>query len=141
LDGLFNEYIGELDGVLDFKFQHIISDFAVNKITKKKLLYKLQKHYSGFPFNFYLPTFLDNHDMNRFLYTCNNNKDLLKEAIKIQFSTSQPKIIYYGTEVGMSQKNSIRDFPTHGDLQARQPMKWEKQDKDLLEFYKDIIQS
>jgi len=141
LDGLFNEYIGELDGVLDFQFQHIISDFAVNKITKKKLLDKLQKHYNKFPSNFYLPTFLDNHDMNRFLYTCNNNNELLKEAIKIQFSINQPKIIYYGTEVGMSQKNSISDVPAHGDLQARQPMKWEKQDKDLLEFYKDIIQS
>lgn len=140
LDSLLKEYVGQLDGVLDFEFQHIIHDFAVNKITKKKALNKLQKHYKKFPSNFYLPTFLDNHDMDRFLYTCNNNKRLLKEAIKIQFSINQPKIIYYGTEVAMSQKKSISELSAHGDLQARRPMKWKNQDKDLLEFYKDIIQ-
>jgi glycosidase len=139
LDRLFKEYIGELDGVLDFRFQRIIRDFAVNKITKKKVLNKLQKHYEKFPPNFYLPTFLDNHDMDRFLHTCNNNKGLLKEVVKIQFSIDQPKIIYYGTEVGMSQKKSISELSTHGDLQARRPMNWKNQDKDLLEFYKDII--
>ena len=139
LDGLFKQYIGELDGVLDFKFQQIIQDFAVDKITREKALKKLQAHYRKFPPDFYLPTFLDNHDMDRFLYTCRHNKGLLKEAVKIQFSINQPKIIYYGTEVGMSQKKSIRESDKHGDLQARQPMMWKKQDKNLLKFYMDTI--
>lgn len=139
LDNLFKEYIGELDGVLDFKFQRILRDFAVGKNTKKKALDRLQEHYKKFPSNFYLPTFLDNHDMDRFLYACRDNKELFKEAVKIQFSINQPKIIYYGTEVGMSQKNQIREFNEHGDLQAREPMNWKTQDKDLLEFYKEII--
>ena len=138
-DGFFKEYIGELDGVLDFIFPRIIRDFAVNKIAKKKVLNQLKRHYKKFPSNFYLPTFLDNHDTDRFLFECNNNIEDLKEAVKIQFSIEQPKIIYYGTEVGMGQKASISDFPEHGDLQAREPMRWEDQDNDLLEFYKDII--
>lgn len=139
LDNLFEEYVGELDGVLDFKFQSILRDFAVNKITKDKALNKLRKHYEKFPPGFYLATFLDNHDMDRFLYTCRGNKELLKEAAKIQFSINQPKIIYYGTEVGMSQKRSIRKCAAHGDLQVRGLMEWESPDKDMLEFYKKII--
>jgi len=139
LDSLFKQYIGELDGVLDFQFQHILRDFAVNKISKEKVLSRLQKHYEKYPSPFYLPTFLDNHDMDRFLYTCHDKKELLKEAIRIQFSIDQPKIIYYGTEVGMSQRKSTHEFTKHGDLRAREPMKWEKQDKELLKFYKNII--
>ena len=141
LDSLFKAYISELDGILDFQFQRILSDFAVDKITKKAVLNRLRKHYKKFPSNFYLPTFLDNHDMDRFLYTCKDKKRVLKEAIRIQFSIDQPRIIYYGTEVGMSQKKSIHEISSHGDLQAREPMRWQKQDKDLLEFYKDMIRS
>jgi len=139
LDSLFIEYIGELDGVLDFEFQRIIRDFAVNRTTRRKVLGQLRKHYGKFPPGFHLPTFLDNHDIDRFLFTCNNNKGLLRDTIEIQFSIDQPKIIYYGTEIGMSQKKSSSDFPAHGDLQARELMRWENQDVDLLEFYQDII--
>ncbi|MHC4476628.1 MAG: alpha-amylase family glycosyl hydrolase [Planctomycetota bacterium] len=138
-DRLFKEYVAELDGVLDFKFQSIVHDFAIGKATKEKVRNQLQKHYARFPPDFHLPTFLDNHDMDRFLFTCSNNRGLLQEAARIQFSIDQPKIIYYGTEVGMSQKKSISEFTEHGDLQAREPMRWEDQDKDLLESYKGII--
>jgi cyclomaltodextrinase len=137
-EALFKEYIGELDGLLDFKFQNIIRDFVQNKFTKEKTLEKLQKHYKKFPPDFYLPTFLDNHDTDRFLFTCGNNKELLKEAAQIQFSIDQPKIIYYGTEAAMTQPKSIWDYPAHGDLQARQPMPWKNPDKDLLDFYNDL---
>ena len=119
--------------------QKLDSYLAVNKISKEKVLSRLQKHYEKYPSPFYLPTFLDNHDMDRFLYTCHDKKELLKEAIRIQFSIDQPKIIYYGTEVGMSQRKSTHEFTKHGDLRAREPMKWEKQDKELLKFYKNII--
>ena len=139
-DGLFKKYIGELDGVLDFAFQSTVRDFVLKRISKEKAVNRLQRHYSNFPSNFYLPTFLDNHDMERFLFTCSNSKALLKEAARIQFSIDQPKIIYYGTEIGMSQERSISELPAYGDLQARRPMKWESLDKELLEFYRDIIQ-
>lgn len=78
--------------------------------------------------------------MNRFLFECKNNKDKLKKAIEIQFSIPQPPIIYYGTEIGMSQNKSMYSISSHGDLQARQPMKWDEIDYDLLNFYKKIIE-
>ena len=139
-DNLLKEYIDELDGVLDFKLQELIRGYVVRgKLSKKEFYDKVKRHYRGYPKDYFLPTFLDNHDMDRFLYTCHDKKELLKEAIRIQFSIDQPKIIYYGTEVGMSQRKSTHEFTKHGDLRAREPMKWEKQDKELLKFYKNII--
>jgi glycosidase len=140
LDGMFQEYIGELDGVLDFEFLHVICDFAVRKITKELALKRLHKHYKKFPPDYYLPTFLDNHDMDRILFHCGNDIELFKEAAQIQFAIDQPKIIYYGTESGLTQDKSTFDTPFHGDLQARRPMNWDSVNKEVLDFYRKLIQ-
>lgn len=139
-ESLFKEYIGELDGVLDFTVQRLIQrSVKDSRISKKMLTKQLQDHYASFPTDFFLPTFLDNHDMNRFLYECGNDKEKLKAAAERQFSLPQPPIIYYGTENGMTQKASQWDFPVNGDLQARQPMDWQNKDVDLYNFYKQLI--
>jgi len=141
-DRLLIEYIGELDGVLDFKFQELINNYvAKGYLSKKEFDYQLKRHYENYPEDYYLPTFLDNHDMNRFLFESKNNKEKLKLAAEIQFSISQPHIIYYGTENGMSQNYSIHNYPVHGDIQARQPMNWNKTDSDLQLFYKSLIKA
>jgi glycosidase len=137
-DSLLKEYIDELDGVLDFKFNSVIRKEIAHK-DDLEINLELQEHFSKYPKEYYLPTFLDNHDMDRFIFICKNNKQLLKKAVTIQFSIKQPKIIYYGTEIGMMQDKSMHEFAMHGDLQARQTMKWENQDLELLEFYKNII--
>lgn len=139
-DRLFQEYIGELDGVLDFKVQELIKNYVTDqKTSENRLRRKLEHHYASFPKNFFLPTFLDNHDMDRFLFSCNNDKEKLKTAAAIQFSLPQPAIIYYGTEVGMTQTTSQWAISSNGDLQARQPMNWTNQDKELYDFYKTLI--
>ena len=77
--------------------------------------------------------------MNRFLFDCKNNKEKLKQAVELQFSIDQPAIIYYGTELGLSQKKSIWAFTAHGDIQSRMPMNWDNSDKNLYDFYKKTI--
>ena len=140
-DNLLIEYIGELDGVLDFKFQGLIRAYiAHSRISRQRFEKAIKQHYDHFPEDYLLPTFLDNHDMNRFLFDCGNNKEKLREAATIQFSINQPAIIYYGTEIGMTQNKSIWNIPTCGDLQARQPMNWKQQDMELLYFYKKLIE-
>ena len=139
-ENLFKEYIGEFDGVLDFTVQELIKKHITNpKISAKKLVKQLKSHYAHFPEYFLLPTFLDNHDMDRFLFECKNDKEKLKRAAIIQFSLLQPAIIYYGTEIGMTQTKSHWTIPSNGDLQARQPMNWTNQDQDLFTFYKKLI--
>ncbi len=141
-DRLLKEYIGELDGVLDFRFQEIMKSFfsSDKSDSDKKLLVKtLKNHYKKFPKGYFLPSFLDNHDMDRFLYSCKNDKSKLKEAAEIQFSLNQPPIIYYGTEAGFGQKKSIWNFKSHGDLQSRKTMNFNYKDKELFNFYKNLI--
>lgn len=141
-DNLLKQYIPVLDGVLDFTFQQYVKSYSASQtITYKQLTKKLYRHYKRFPKKYYLPTFLDNHDMDRFLFSCNNSIEKLKEAITIQFMQQQPAIIYYGTELAMTQTKSIWDCPSHGDLQARQPMKWDCIHTDLFTFYKKMIQN
>jgi glycosidase len=138
---LFKEYLGELDGVLDFKVQELIKKYVTDpKISEEMLVKQLNSHYASFPDGFFLPTFLDNHDMDRFLFICGNDKEKLKAAASIQFSLPQPAIIYYGTEIGIPQNTSLWNIPLNGDLQARQPMNWDTQDQELLTFYRQLIQ-
>ena len=138
-DYLLISYQGLFDGVLDFHGQEIIkkySKYLTYDIKDIKVI--LNKHYKKYKSDYALPLFLDNHDMDRILFVCDNNKDLLKKMVKIQFSVHQPIIIYYGTEIGMSQQKSIWDSSEHGDIQARQPMQWDHIDEDLLLFYQSL---
>lgn len=139
-DNLLKEYIEELDGVLDFKVQELIKNYVVNPYSSKQTFNKnIKRHFAHFPESYLLPNFLDNHDMDRFLFQCGNDKEKLKAAAQIQFSLDQPSIIYYGTETGMTQTKSMWNIPLYGDLQARQPMNWKKQDAELVGFYKKLI--
>ncbi|MDP2861003.1 MAG: alpha-amylase family glycosyl hydrolase [bacterium] len=143
-DGLLKEYIGELDGVLDFEFQRLVKEFIAKPSFLKPIWlfrWKLKQHYKSYPPGFYLPTFLDNHDMNRFLFEASQDKNKLKEAVRVQFSQEQPPIIFYGTEIGLTQERDMSAFKEYGDLVTRNMMLWqeEKQDKTLLTFYKSLI--
>lgn len=139
-ESLFKEYIDELDGVLDFKIQEILrDDVARNFIDETDIRQKIKDHYSKYPDDYFLPSFLDNHDMDRFLFESKNDKMRLKKAAEIQFSMPQPPIIYYGTEIGMSQNKSVCETPDHGDIQARQPMQWNKDYDEIFDYYQELI--
>ncbi len=77
-------YVGVLDGCLDFTFNRLVRDFvAKESISEKEFRERLKKHYDRFPKNFLLPTFLDNHDMNRYLFEAGGDKEKLKKAAEI----------------------------------------------------------
>ena len=73
-DELLLEYVNVLDGVLDFKFQQLMQRYALSSISKEDVLKRISCHHRRFPKDFLLPTFLDNHDMDRFLFLCRNNR-------------------------------------------------------------------
>lgn len=133
------DYVGIIDGCLDFTFNQIVRDYAQEKITHAQAYKKLQNHYRYFPKDFFLPTFLDNHDMDRILLVANQDREKLKELASWQFKIKQPPIIYYGTEVGMTQTKSFKLMDSYGDLLARQPMKWEDVGNEMFNFYKLLI--
>lgn len=138
---LMRSYEGRLDGCLDFLFMQAAREFfALKARTVEQFDNFITHHESYFDKDFLRPTFLDNHDINRFLWLANGDKRRLKLAALCQFTLPQPPIIYYGTEVGLSQDRDVRMPSGHDHWEyARLPMLWgEDQDRDLYEYYRRL---
>ncbi len=135
-------YYGKLDGILDFPlasaFRHAFGsqNWSVEKFDH--FLYAYEQFMTQGPGRV---SFLDNHDMDRFLFVAGNDKRRLKLAALCQFTLSAVPVIYYGTEVGMSQQHEVANRAAGGDSQAREDMIWDPQqwDQDLLAFYRSLI--
>ena len=132
---------GGMDGALDFMLLEAMrKTFAFEKWNAQQFAEFLDRHEAYFPITFTRPSFLDNHDMNRFLWVAHGDIRKLKLAALCQFTLTGAPVLYYGTEVGLSQHNDVMQngFAIHEE--ARLPMLWgEEQDRDLLAFYKDLI--
>lgn len=132
-------YIGRLDGCLDFFAADALRrTYGFNLWEEDHLTRFIERHYNYFPPDFVMPTFLDNHDMDRFLCIANGDKDALRRAAAVQMRLPGPPIIYYGTEVGLSHTRSTQEGG--GIHVSRVPMLWgAEQDQELLAFYKNLI--
>jgi cyclomaltodextrinase / maltogenic alpha-amylase / neopullulanase len=136
------EYEGLLDGCLDFELAKALrGTFGYRDRGGAALARFLDAHEAAFPCGFSRPSFLDNHDMNRLLWIAGGDPRRLKLAALCQFTLAGPPIVYYGTEVGLSQQHSIKDNGVQGgDRHARLPMLWEEDhDQDLFAFFRDLV--
>lgn len=133
-------YVGRLDGCLDFHLTDALrKTYALGRWSEADLERFVARHRAYFPPDFLMPTFLDNHDMDRFLFLAGNDQDALRRAAAYQMRQPGPPIIYYGTEIGMSQTSSKND--EWGLEASRAPMIWDdRQDADLLAYYRTLIQ-
>ena len=132
---------GGMDGTLDFMLLEAMrKTFAFGKWTARQFAEFLDRHEAYFPATFSRPSFLDNHDMNRFLWVVHGDIRKLKLAALCQFTLAGPPILYYGTEVGLSQHDDVMQHGRAIHEETRLPMIWgEEQDRDLFAFYKDLI--
>ncbi|GAB4580841.1 MAG: alpha-amylase family glycosyl hydrolase [Anaerolineales bacterium] len=131
-------FFGNLHGQLDFALAHALREtFAMQTWNLAQFDAFLSAHESFFPNEFSRPAFLDNHDMNRFLALAGNDLNRLKLAALVLFTLSAPPILYYGTEVGLSQEKFISEG--HGFDEARLPMIWEGQNTALLTYFRTLI--
>ncbi len=118
-------FAGGIDGSLDFLLcQALRLTFAQQTWHLSRLAGFLQAHLHYYPEGFSLPAFIDNHDMNRFLFAAHEDMRLLKMALLLLYFLPGPPVVYYGTEVGLSQNRSIHDRGAHGFDEARLPMDW-----------------
>lgn len=134
-------YLGRMDGLLDFQFAYAIRrTLGDRRWSQEHFDHFMVGHHAYFPEDdFLLLTFLDNHDMDRFLFAAGNDKEALRRAARLQMRMPGPPVLYYGTEVGLSQPASKASRP--GTEPSRAPMVWDEgQDRDLLEFYRSLIQ-
>jgi len=132
---------GGLDGCLDFNLMEALrKTFAYGGWHAETFASYLSRHEAYFPEAFSRPSFLDNHDMNRFLWAAGGDIRRLRLAALCQFTLSGPPVIYYGTEVGLSQVRDVRQDGRGLPEESRLPMLWDNdQDPSLLEFYRQLI--
>jgi len=135
-------YRNRLDGVLDFPLARALrSTFGTADWDLVRLDSFLRAHEE------YMATgpgrvgFLDNHDMNRFLFVAGGRRDRLKLAALCLFTLEAVPTIYYGSEIGLSQQHDIGEVGLGGDALARQDMPWDPTlwDGELLAFYRALI--
>jgi len=133
-------YLGRMDGALDFHLADAFRRaFAYGSWDADAFDAFLDRHLAYFNHaDFLMLTFLDNHDMDRFCFIASGDKDRLRKAAALQMRLPGPPIVYYGTEVGLSQ--TVSKASQVGLEASRMPMVWGRdQDAALLEFYKALI--
>jgi glycosidase len=133
------QYLGRMDGTLDFHTAAALRDtYARAKWTEGEWQGFLREHLQQFPPPFLLLSFLDNHDMDRFLFVAGDDKERLRQAVRAQMRLPGPPVVYYGTEVGLRQ--TVGKGTLVGLDAGRLPMVWaEDQDRELLEFTRAAI--
>ncbi len=134
-----HHYMGRMDGLLDFHLGAALRyTYGTGRWTQAEFDRFYQRHIRYYPDNFLMFSFLDNHDMDRFLSIAAGDKEALRRAALAQFDMPRVPVIFYGTEIGLNQVGSTRDgFGLHI---SRVPMLWDDtQDHDLLAFFKELI--
>jgi len=131
-------YVGRLDGCLDFYTNESLrKTFGWKSQSLADYERQIARGRAYFSGDFLMPTFIDNHDMNRFLHIAEGDKDALRAALAAQMKLPAPPILYYGTEIGLNHTASVRE----GGLEAgRAAMIWdEQQDRTLLNDVSALI--
>lgn len=106
---LLQPYVGRLDGLLDFQINEgLRKTFGWQTQSIEEFDRFLSRHRSFYPkavdgAAFVRPAFIDNHDMDRFLFLPDANEQDLLDAFNKLMQISSPPVIYYGTEIGLKQ--------------------------------------
>jgi cyclomaltodextrinase len=134
------DFVGVMDGSLDFPLvEGLRSAFGFGKWKACQFARYVDDMERFYPVEFQRPSFFDNHDMNRFLWIAKNDINRLRLAALCQFTLKQPPILYYGTEVGLSQKRDAMQGSSVLHSEARLPMLWgESQNKSLLNYFQNL---
>ena len=128
-------YAGRLDAIFDFDLAYYVRQaLARGRMDAIAFASWLDEHDRAFP-GLALATVLDNHDMNRFLWMAQGNVDRVKLAATLLMTLPGMPVIYYGTEVGLSQRRDA----TSENAEARLPMLWgAAQNQDLLSHFQGL---
>lgn len=137
-----NSYAGKLDGAIDFGMQSALKDVFAQNQSMTKLSQTLKDNLSTYDPEYVMASFLDNHDMPRFLFEAGGDVNKVKLAAAVQFTLPGAPIIYYGNEIGLSQSKDHNLVPDWKDRYYREMMPWEEeqQNLELKSYYQELIQ-
>lgn len=130
-------YAGRVDAVMDFPTAGLLRRiFAQRTQPLADLLAAQSEQQRCHGDDLGRATLLDNHDMHRFLWIAGGDTQRLRVASACQMTLPGTPIIYYGTEVGLSQYGDAH----RENAYARAPMFWQEgfQDRRLLQHYRRL---
>lgn len=123
--GTLSSYLhGELNIPLSKALRQFVRQPQLHTIKQIMQLVTTQK--SQRQQGYLLPTFLDNHDMERISHLAQDNFSILALSYLIQLTLPYPPIIYYGSERAQSQSNNLAKGQYERDRYFREPMCWHK---------------
>jgi glycosidase len=128
-------YAGRIDAIFDFDLAYYVRQaLARGRMDAASFAAWLDHHEKAYP-GLVMATLLDNHDMNRFLWMAGGNVERLKLAATLLMTMPGTPIIYYGTEVGLSQRyDGVME-----NAEARLPMLWgADQNPELLAHFQEL---
>ena len=132
-------YESLLDGVYDFNKHYYIVSQLFNNENYKQVEESVSNFNHLYSDNYFLPVFLDNHDLNRYYFLCEQNKKKYIRTLNILINQKQPVLLYYGNEIPLTQKNVLTGNVPHSDLNVRQAMQWDISDKTFYDLVKNLI--
>lgn len=135
-------FTGYLDGVLDFHLMDALRRLLAYEsrgFPWFEQFVRNHTHYFPGQDRLHRPLFLDNHDMDRFLTAAGGRRDALVLGALFAYTLPNPLILYYGTEIGLSQP-ARREESGQGMEISRVPMRWEEtqQDGALLDLFRRL---
>lgn len=122
-----------MQGMLDFPLYFSIRDTIGRGGSMRYLADRLAEENGKFDSTRMLGLFLDNHDVNRFLFDAGaNGREKLKLALAFAFTINRIPTMYQGTELGMDGAHEV-DSPTKMP-DNRKFMEWGK-DPELTAYF------
>jgi glycosidase len=136
---LLRSYTGIMDGTLDFYLARALREtFATGNMSLAEFEAFLASHEAYFPAEHIRPSFLDNHDEERFLHLAGDDKAKLRLAALVHYTLAGPPIVYAGTETGLSQERPMLQGGRNVFEECRLPMNWETADASLQDYYRRL---
>jgi cyclomaltodextrinase len=107
--------------------------------TTKQITHHIEAQKSLRKQGYLLPTFLDNHDMERVSHLAQDNHPIIALGYLIQLTLPYPPIIYYGSERAQVQSNNFAKGQYERDRFFREPMHWHG-GQDMANWVSSLVQ-
>ena len=126
-------YGKELDSVTNYPLREGLINFVKGYIKANKFSKRVMSLYENYPReNFYSNmNILGTHDTERILTILDRRIELLKIIVVLQMTLPGVPLIYYGDEAGIEGEK---------DPDNRRPYPWGRENHEILNFYKVILE-
>ena len=128
-----NYFVGDqLDSVMGYQFRENIVSFLKGNITSRQLNNKFMTIKENYPKESFKANLnlISSHDVTRIKTELNYDEAKIRLAVATQMTFEGVPYIYYGDEAGLCGGT---------DPDNRKTYPWKNEDEDMIEFYKESI--